>query len=85
MYAFWVCPHFCEDIFGACHIVHDTIIDTIGKCRFCIGPEGGFSDTEVAAAGQAGFVNWSVGPRILRTETAPVVALSLLQRFWGDF
>ncbi|KAA0010637.1 16S rRNA (uracil(1498)-N(3))-methyltransferase [Billgrantia pellis] len=49
-----------------------------------IGPEGGLSVSEIAAATAAGFVPLSLGPRILRTETAPVVALSLLQYRFGD-
>ncbi|ERS92028.1 16S rRNA (uracil(1498)-N(3))-methyltransferase [Halomonas sp. PBN3] len=49
-----------------------------------IGPEGGLAEGEVAAACEAGFAPLSLGPRILRTETAPVVALSLLQYRFGD-
>ncbi|EWH02832.1 16S rRNA (uracil(1498)-N(3))-methyltransferase [Halomonas sp. BC04] len=49
-----------------------------------IGPEGGLSHTEVDAALAADFSLLSLGPRILRTETAPVVALSLLQYRFGD-
>lgn len=49
-----------------------------------IGPEGGLSTSEVDAALAAGFLPLSLGPRILRTETAPVVALSLLQHRFGD-
>ncbi|GGX84029.1 ribosomal RNA small subunit methyltransferase E [Litchfieldella qijiaojingensis] len=49
-----------------------------------IGPEGGFSAREVEAAHAAGFSRLSLGPRILRTETAPVVALTLLQYHFGD-
>ncbi|WP_129139809.1 16S rRNA (uracil(1498)-N(3))-methyltransferase [Modicisalibacter coralii] len=49
-----------------------------------IGPEGGLSEGEVAAAGEAGFEALTLGPRILRTETAPVVALTLLQHHFGD-
>lgn len=49
-----------------------------------IGPEGGLSASEVDAALAAGFSPLSLGPRILRTETAPVVALSLLQHRFGD-
>lgn len=48
------------------------------------GPEGGFSEAEKSAAAAAGFRLVSAGPRILRTETAPVVALALLQRQAGD-
>lgn len=43
-----------------------------------IGPEGGLSETEIQTANEAGFVNWCIGERVLRTETAPVVALSIL-------
>ncbi|MDX1695279.1 MAG: 16S rRNA (uracil(1498)-N(3))-methyltransferase [Ketobacteraceae bacterium] len=50
-----------------------------------IGPEGGFDDSEVAAAKAAGFQAVAIGPRVLRTETAPIAALSLLQFQWGDF
>jgi len=49
-----------------------------------VGPEGGFSDLEVQAANNAGFDSISLGPRILRTETAPLVAISILQHHWGD-
>lgn len=43
-----------------------------------IGPEGGLSETEIELSNQKGFVNWCIGQRVLRTETAPVVALSIL-------
>lgn len=49
-----------------------------------VGPEGGFADVEVQAANHAGFNSISLGPRILRTETAPLVAISILQHHWGD-
>ncbi len=48
------------------------------------GPEGGFQAREVETARACGFEAVSLGPRILRAETAPVVALSLLQQRWGD-
>lgn len=51
---------------------------------FLIGPEGGLTDSEVHAAQDAGFLAARLGPRVLRTETAPVVALSLAQQLWGD-
>jgi len=44
-----------------------------------IGPEGGFSPEEKQRAKQENFFSLSLGPRILRTETAPVVAITLLQ------
>lgn len=52
---------------------------------FLIGPEGGLSDAEVQLAQKAGFLAARLGPRVLRTETAPVVALSVAQQLWGDF
>lgn len=50
-----------------------------------VGPEGGFSDGEVALATRHHFTPLALGPRILRTETAPLAALSVLQFVWGDF
>lgn len=52
---------------------------------FLIGPEGGLSDAEVEQAQGAGFLPARLGPRVLRTETAPVVALAVAQQLWGDF
>lgn len=49
-----------------------------------IGPEGGLAEAEIGVARARGFAPLSLGPRILRTETAPVVALSLLQHRFGD-
>ncbi|MDP3815690.1 16S rRNA (uracil(1498)-N(3))-methyltransferase [Pseudomonas sp.] len=51
---------------------------------FLIGPEGGLTDGEVAQAQSQGFHAARLGPRVLRTETAPVVALSVAQQLWGD-
>ena len=44
-----------------------------------IGPEGGLSANECAQAADVGFEPWQIGARVLRTETAPVVALATLQ------
>jgi 16S rRNA (uracil1498-N3)-methyltransferase len=52
---------------------------------FLIGPEGGLNDAEVEQAKAAAFHAARLGPRVLRTETAPVVALSVAQQLWGDF
>ena len=52
---------------------------------FLIGPEGGLTDNEVETAQDAGYHAARLGPRVLRTETAPVVALSVAQQLWGDF
>ncbi|MGC8696878.1 MAG: 16S rRNA (uracil(1498)-N(3))-methyltransferase [Halothiobacillus sp.] len=50
-----------------------------------IGPEGGFTQTEIATACAQGFTPITLGPRVLRTETAPIVALTALQLRFGDF
>ena len=49
-----------------------------------IGPEGGLSETEITAALAAGCEPLTLGPRVLRTETAPLAALAMLQYRWGD-
>jgi 16S rRNA (uracil1498-N3)-methyltransferase len=49
-----------------------------------IGPEGGLDEAEHAAAVAADFVPVRLGPRILRTETAAIAAIALLQRQFGD-
>lgn len=49
-----------------------------------IGPEGGLSENEITQATQAGFQHWQLGPRVLRTETAPVAALAVLQSRFAD-
>jgi 16S rRNA (uracil1498-N3)-methyltransferase len=53
---------------------------------FCllVGPEGGFSEREYEDAGFAGFDAVAIGPRILRTETAAVAAIAIVQAHWGD-
>ena len=50
-----------------------------------IGPEGGLSDDEIQQLSKSGFQNLTLGPRVLRTETAPIVALGVFQSLWGDF
>jgi len=49
-----------------------------------VGPEGGLSGAEIDAALARDFLPLRLGPRVLRTETAPVAALSVLQFQWGD-
>ena len=55
-----------------------------GGVTVLIGPEGGLTDEEEHAAVTAGFVALRLGPRVLRTETAAIAALALLQRAFGD-
>lgn len=49
-----------------------------------VGPEGGFSENEVRQALAAGYTGISLGPRILRTETAAVSIMTAMQLLWGD-
>ena len=55
-----------------------------GRVMACIGPEGGFSPEEVRRAKEKNFFTISLGPRILRAETAVLTLIGLLQYLWGD-
>ncbi|NOQ63636.1 MAG: 16S rRNA (uracil(1498)-N(3))-methyltransferase [Methyloprofundus sp.] len=54
------------------------------KVTLLAGPEGGFTEEERELAKQAGFIPVQLGPRILRTETAALAALTAVQFLWGD-
>ncbi len=56
------------------------------KTKVCllIGPERGFSDIEYDDASVAGFMAVSLGPRVLRTETAAIAAVAIAESMWGD-
>lgn len=56
----------------------------VASATLLIGPEGGLSDDEIQLAINQGFDPLTLGPRVLRTETAPVAAISLVQYLWGD-
>lgn len=49
-----------------------------------VGPEGGLSEREIGLATSAGFSPLAIGPRVLRTETAPLATISIIQSLWGD-
>jgi 16S rRNA (uracil1498-N3)-methyltransferase len=49
-----------------------------------VGPEGGLTPEEAETAINAGFIPITLGSRILRTETAAIAILAILQFFWGD-
>lgn len=55
------------------------------RMMLLIGPEGGLSAVETRLAQSRGFLPVRLGPRILRTETAALAALSAIQVLWGDF
>ena len=54
------------------------------KATILIGPEGGLSDVEIKQAIEAGFQPLLLGKRILRTETASLVAIANMQLLWGS-
>lgn len=58
---------------------------TPNSVALLIGPEGGLSQAEIDAAVTKGFKAVVLGPRVLRTETAPVAAMAVLQFLWGDW
>ncbi len=59
-------------------------IDIDRKISVMVGPEGGFTEDEVALAIQEGFEPIHLGPRILLTETASLVIISFIQFVFGD-
>ena len=54
------------------------------RATLAVGPEGGLSDHDLATLGAAGFRGLRLGPRILRTETAGLAALAVMQALLGD-
>ncbi len=50
-----------------------------------VGPEGGLAETECQQAIKKGCKGVRLGPRVLRTETAPIAAIAAIQTLWGDF
>lgn len=83
------------DWFQACNSQAKLILDPfcvsnaktdqqIDSVALAIGPEGGFSDIEISQAKACDFDGLKLGPRILRTETAPIAAITLCQTKWGD-
>jgi 16S rRNA (uracil1498-N3)-methyltransferase len=56
-----------------------------GRVTILIGPEGGFEAEEIEMARLSGFSPVTLGPRVLRTETAALAAIAALQTLWGDF
>jgi len=67
--------------------LHEALSDQPAPPRvvnILIGPEGGLTPGEIAQAREAGFLSVSLGPRILRTETAGIAAISMVLYQWGD-
>lgn len=63
--------------------LHDCVVNP-GDITLLIGPEGGLSEAEIIAAKDQGFQSLRLGPRVLRTETAAIVAISVIQASFGD-
>ena len=61
------------------------IVPSMHGIDIAVGPEGGFADDEIAAGVQSGLIAASLGPRVLRTETAGIATLAALHALWGDF
>ena len=61
-----------------------SISETPDNILLLIGSEGGLSENEIEFAREQGFKGIRLGPRVLRTETAALTAISILQNLWGD-
>jgi 16S rRNA (uracil1498-N3)-methyltransferase len=59
-------------------------VNPIQKVLVMIGPEGGFTDQEIKELQNRGFISAGMGPRVLRAETATIVATALVQYLFGD-
>jgi 16S rRNA (uracil1498-N3)-methyltransferase len=57
---------------------------SINQLNLCVGAEGGWSDDELLSAEKNEFIPIHLGPRILRTETAAIAAVALVQCLFGD-
>lgn len=62
----------------------DTPVPDTAEAFVMIGPEGGFTEKEALAAADQGFTPLTLGPRILRAETAAISACTLIQYLYGD-
>ncbi|MCV6589647.1 MAG: 16S rRNA (uracil(1498)-N(3))-methyltransferase [Marinobacterium sp.] len=58
--------------------------ETPQSVALLIGPEGGLTEAEVERAMGHGFQPLALGPRVMRTETAPVAAQAVMHYLWGD-
>lgn len=59
--------------------------NTVTSVALLIGPEGGLTEQEIQQAENKQFSALTLGPRVLRTETAPIIAIGILQSLWGDY
>ncbi|HZL92255.1 MAG TPA: 16S rRNA (uracil(1498)-N(3))-methyltransferase, partial [Vicinamibacterales bacterium] len=80
-----------ESSVGSRLLLHTGAAESIGslpladrELALLVGPEGGFTEAEIGLASRSGFVPVSLGPRILRTETAALAVIAILQSRFGD-
>jgi 16S rRNA (uracil1498-N3)-methyltransferase len=59
-------------------------LDAVAAADIAIGPEGGFAPEELEAFELSAFIRAGLGPRVLRTETAAIAAIVMLQARFGD-
>ncbi|MCB2288777.1 16S rRNA (uracil(1498)-N(3))-methyltransferase [Clostridium sp. CS001] len=79
-----VVPYENEEGYGIRKLVENIKKDTISKVAIIIGPEGGFEESEILKLKEIGAMVVTLGPRILRTETAGFTCLSLIMYELGD-
>ncbi len=80
----WILLPESSNSLAASIAANKTVPTGITSALLIIGPERGLSDNEQELALQNGFEAVSLGPRIMRTETAPLAALSIIQALLGD-
>ena len=83
--------NWCESVDAEARLVlhqraapHRELVAKPASVALLIGPEGGLTEAEIAAAQRLGFETMALGPRVLRTETAPLAACAILHARWGD-
>ena len=59
-------------------------LEHMNEATILIGPEGGLSEKEIEQATSAGYQSLLLGSRVLRTETASLVAIANMQLLWGS-
>lgn len=79
-----VVPYENEEGYGIKKLVENIEKDTVNKVAIIIGPEGGFEESEILKLKEIGARIVTLGPRILRTETAGFTCLSLIMYEFGD-
>lgn len=83
----WLQYSHCCDLRLVLHHRTEQSLTTLtrpARVALMIGPEGGLTADEITLVEQNGFLPVALGPRVLRTETAPVAAIALCQWLWGD-